>query len=186
MMPDTKLYIIRHGRAEGNKINSPLHSDGEIQAKRLSDFLLQRNITNVNQLISSPFLRAKQTAKVISEKLHLECSIEDRLREIDLDEINDNEHLEEKIKEQFEDFSLKLIGKESNQDVMDRLGTLKDDLLLRGGTFLLVTHSVAMTLLLRHFDSSRFGFEQWGKLTHPDVYLVTLTNNNINIEDIWN
>ncbi|ANC22635.1 MULTISPECIES: histidine phosphatase family protein [Bacillus] len=185
-MPDTKLYIIRHGRAEGNKINSSLLCpEGKIQAERLSDFLLQRNITNVNQLISSPFLRAKQTAKVISEKLHLECSIEDRLREIDLDEINDNEHLAEKIKEQFEDFSLKLIGNESNQDVMDRLGTLKDDLLQRGGTFLLVTHSVAMTLLLRHFDSSRFGVEEWGKITYPDVYLVTLTNNNINIEHIW-
>ncbi|MDA2359005.1 histidine phosphatase family protein [Bacillus cereus] len=185
-MPDTQLYIIRHGRAEGNKINSPLNSEGKIQAERLSDFLLQRNLTNINQLISSPYLRAKQTAEVISRKLQLEYSIKDTLREIDLDEINDDENLVEKIKKQFEDFNLKLIGRESNQDVMNRLGTLKDDLLQSGGTFLLVTHSVAMTLLLRHFDSNRFGFEQWKRLTNPDVYLVTLTDNNINIEAIWN
>ncbi|MEM5650987.1 hypothetical protein AAHB57_30225 [Bacillus cereus] len=47
-MPDTKLYIIRHGRAEGNKINSPLHSDGEIQAKRLSDFYYKETSQTLN------------------------------------------------------------------------------------------------------------------------------------------
>ncbi|MGM2730931.1 histidine phosphatase family protein [Bacillus cereus group sp. Bce005] len=185
-MPDTQLYIIRHGKAEGNKINSPLRPEGEIQAERLSDFLLQRNITNIKQLLSSPYLRATQTAEFIARKLNMEYSIKDTLREIDLDEINDDENLVEKIKKQFENFNLKLIGRESNQDVMNRLGTLKDDLLQSGGTFLLVTHSVTMTLLLRHFDSNRFGFEQWEKLTNPDVYLVTLTDNDINIEDIWN
>lgn len=185
-MPDTQLYIIRHGKAEGNEINSPLHPEGKIQAERLSDFLSQRNIPNIKQLISSPYLRATQTAEVISRELNMEYSIKDALREIDLDEINDDGNLVEKIKKQFEDFNLKLIGRESNQDVMNRLGTLKDDLLQSGGTFLLVTHSVAMTLLLRHFDSNKFGFEQWEKLTNPDVYLVTFTNNNIYIEDIWN
>src|SRR3954452_18688779 len=119
MPQTTKLYVIRHGQAKGNRPDDPLKPEGRDQAEQLADFLLQREEMNITQLISSPYLRAKQTAEILDTHLNISCSTDKRLREIDFGNATDGLDLKEQVRKQFEDFNCKLPGGESNQEVMD-------------------------------------------------------------------
>src|SRR3954468_7113654 len=118
MSQEIKLYVIRHGEARGNLPDDPLTTKGEKQAEKLTDFLLQREEMNVERLISSPYLRARQTAKVLAERLNINCSIDNKLRELDFGNAIDDVDLREQLKEHFQNFSLKFEAGESNQEVM--------------------------------------------------------------------
>ncbi|MCF6796742.1 histidine phosphatase family protein [Bacillus sp. ET1] len=186
MTQETKLYVIRHGEAKGNLPDDPLTQKGNEQAKKLIDFLLQREEIEFDRIISSPYLRAKQTADILNKRLNIGCSTDCRLKELNFGTESEDINLVDQLQRQFEDFQLKLSGGESNQEVMDRVGSLKNELLHEGnGTFILITHRVTMALLLRHFDEKRFGFNECMELTNPDVFVVTQVNGNTHIEDIW-
>ncbi|TYS22769.1 histidine phosphatase family protein [Bacillus subtilis] len=186
MIKETKLYVIRHGEARGNKPNDPLTPKGEEQVKKLIDFLLIREEMKVDQMISSPYLRATQTADILNNRLNIGYNIDTNLRELDFGVENGDIDFADQLEKQFKNFDLKLSGGESNQEVMNRVSILIDKLLLKGGTFILVTHRVTLALLLRYFDDERFGFNECISLTNPDAFVVTLTNHqNILIEDIW-
>jgi broad specificity phosphatase PhoE len=77
------FYFIRHGETElnrqercvGGKTDVPLNDTGIQQARKLKKQLLLLNITNV---VSSPMLRARQTAEIAINQPHL---IQQDLRE---------------------------------------------------------------------------------------------------------
>ena len=72
-----KIYLIRHGESEGNAKNIrqgadvPLTEQGIKQAEFLATRLMDLPI---DLIISSPYLRTKQTAEVISNKLKKEIN----------------------------------------------------------------------------------------------------------------
>ena len=79
------VYFIRHGESEGNKEKRhqgesvPLSETGINQAKIVASRF--KNL-NISVIYSSPYLRAKQTAEIISNELGIPVKYWDQLREL--------------------------------------------------------------------------------------------------------
>ncbi len=73
-----KLFLIRHGQSIGNLFldedlpDSPLTSTGLLQADRVASFLSRKSVTRI---VSSPLIRAMQTAKPLSDLLSIPVEI---------------------------------------------------------------------------------------------------------------
>jgi len=72
------IYLVRHGEKEQNPKNPSLTSNGKIQAQKTANFFSN---SKIDKIISSPLLRAKQTAQIISESLNLKIKIDNKLLE---------------------------------------------------------------------------------------------------------
>jgi len=187
-MSQTKtIFVIRHGLATGNEPDDPLEPEGEEHARQLADFLSQRTDMKIDRLISSPYLRAKQTAAVLAKRFNLECCTDKRLRELELGETSlKGEALWEELRKHFEDVELKFPQGESNQQVLNRVMELTEELLQSDQqTIMIVTHRLTMSLLLNYYDSKAFGFEQSRDLTNPDAYTLTIENQKGKVNRIW-
>ncbi|BBD73857.1 phosphoglycerate mutase [Sulfodiicoccus acidiphilus] len=81
------IYFVRHGESEANikgiypTDSTPLTSRGVDQARTVGKVL--RSI-KVDSVISSPALRATQTAEQIAQELGLKVEVDDRFREVGL------------------------------------------------------------------------------------------------------
>ena len=80
-----KLYVARHGQTEWNVNNRvcgvtdvELTAEGMEQAKTLSTKIIDKQI---DIIVSSPLLRAKQTARIISDRMGRDFVIDNRLSE---------------------------------------------------------------------------------------------------------
>lgn len=62
------FYLIRHGDKQHKRGNPPLTDLGHTQARQTAEYLADKNITYI---ASSPLLRTQQTAKYLSQKLHI-------------------------------------------------------------------------------------------------------------------
>ncbi|WP_010098247.1 hypothetical protein [Ornithinibacillus scapharcae] len=49
---------------------------------------------------------------------------------------------------------------------------------------LFVTHGNLLALLIKYYQPN-FGFEEWGKLSNPDVYLLEMNQMTVAINRIW-
>lgn len=82
-----KVFLIRHGQSlanaegvhQGQKVDSPLSSEGKEQAHKLAKRLADEK---VEIIYSSDLLRAKTTAEIISNN-HIPIILDKRLREFD-------------------------------------------------------------------------------------------------------
>ena len=78
------VYLVRHGESEGNKQEIyqtqevPLSSRGKRQAELIAKRLKDKNI---DIIYTSPYLRARQTAEIIAQRLNLKVKCWDSLRE---------------------------------------------------------------------------------------------------------
>ncbi|MBO4911366.1 MAG: histidine phosphatase family protein [Butyrivibrio sp.] len=82
-----KIYLVRHGETEWNKKgllqgreDIPLNDHGREQAKVLAEFFKDKPI---DLIISSPLVRAHETAKIISNTAGAEIVTDDKLIEKD-------------------------------------------------------------------------------------------------------
>lgn len=76
------IYLVRHGQTKWNKgrvfrghKDIPLDEKGIEQAGQVSEYLKNCEVKNI---FSSPLLRAKKTAEIISNKLGVEINIDDK------------------------------------------------------------------------------------------------------------
>ena len=81
-----RLLLIRHGESEGNRDRVftrspevPLTDVGRAQARHAAEWLAARY--RPTGIVSSPFVRARQTAGVLAEHLRLPVTVEEDLRE---------------------------------------------------------------------------------------------------------
>jgi len=81
-----RLVLIRHGESEGNRERRftrtpdvPLTDTGRTQARVAADWIATRY--RPLHLVSSPFLRARQTATILADRLAVPVHVEDDLRE---------------------------------------------------------------------------------------------------------
>ncbi len=87
------IALVRHAKSLSNELKVlsdeydkyPLTEEGVKQAERVSEELAK---LNPEIIFSSPVLRARQTAEIISNKLGLKLVIDERLRERGLGELN--------------------------------------------------------------------------------------------------
>lgn len=84
-----QLVILRHGRTAYNatgrlqgRTDNPLDEVGEEQARRVARHLLP-TLDRDALIVSSPLVRARQTARAIAQDLDLDVVIDDRWIEID-------------------------------------------------------------------------------------------------------
>ncbi|SHO42647.1 Phosphoglycerate mutase [Nitrosotalea sinensis] len=83
------ILFLRHGQAKNNverilagrSKGFPLTDVGVQQAENIGNFLRPLNISKI---YSSPIERAEQTAKIVANKVGLDCTIDQRLTEIDM------------------------------------------------------------------------------------------------------
>ncbi len=90
-----KIFLVRHGDSENNErriMNSlpekekfHLAESGREQIKRLADKLKGEKI---DAIFSSPLLRTKETSEIIAKKLGIEVIFDEKIRELDLGEMN--------------------------------------------------------------------------------------------------
>jgi len=176
-----KIYIVRHCEATGQPPESPLTEKGLVQASDLAKFFANKKI---DRIISSPFLRAIQTIKLVSEKFNIKIELDERLSERVLSSANLLDWLD-KLKATFNDMDLKYEGGESSQEAMNRIVEVVEEVLRSEAEHtLIVTHGNIMSLLLKSYHDN-FDFEDWKNLSNPDIYLFNYINNELHIECVW-
>jgi len=81
-----RLVLIRHGESEGNRDRIfthtpevPLTDAGHAQVRAAAEWVAARY--RPVAVVSSPFLRARQTAAILAERLALAVRVEEELRE---------------------------------------------------------------------------------------------------------
>ncbi|MPY65790.1 histidine phosphatase family protein [Deinococcus sp. SDU3-2] len=157
------LLLVRHAKASGQVPDAPLTPDGETAAARLAEALADAGITRI---VSSPWRRAVDTARPLSERLGLEVETDTRLTERVLSGADLPDwmiHLEAS----FADPDLALPGGESGTQARTRILAALEEARDPGGVTAVFTHGnlLALALGLDHAG--------WAGLRNPDVWRLT-------------
>jgi 2,3-bisphosphoglycerate-dependent phosphoglycerate mutase len=175
------LYIVRHCQAEGQAPDAKLTDLGRQQAVKLADFLIDKEI---DYIVSSPYERAYRTIAPLAERLGVEVVLDDRLTERVLSGKN-NVDWRDMLRKTYEDLDLCYEGGESSSTAMSRAVSVVKEVVSGGyRNAVVVSHGNLISLLLKHFDS-RIGFEEWEALSNPDVYQLSLAENQTSLHRIW-
>lgn len=167
------MFIQRHGESEANankifsckKYDPELTETGIEQIRNLIPFYNDKNITKI---ISSPSLRAKQTAAIISEALGLDYEIDEDLIEVDLGDLEGKTYQVSHRLKIFHgiienwvigDKQLKFVGGETYQSVRSRIDRLLDKYQEREDV-LLVAHNTLFAIMI----SDKVEFEHTSEL----------------------
>lgn len=179
----TKIIFVRHGESEINSMDRcsnlldkySLTKDGEKQVKELAKNLNEQ----VDLIISSPILRARQTAELLQKKLQVDLEFSDLLMEEDVGEWND---VERAVLQEDADFrhyrTLRGEDKfnfkrgrtgESDREIAERMRKLLQEVLQKhqGQTVIFVSHGCMNANLLKILRN--IGPEQYYKeknITH--------------------
>ena len=141
------ILLIRHGQTASNRdgllvgrIDPPLTELGESQAQRLG---VRLQGSNPAFILSSPLLRARQTADAIAASTGLTVEIEDRLVEMNYGEWDGTPIADVPIevwRQWRSDPEFKPPGGESLHDVSKRVGSLMGELLISDDLAIVVSH----------------------------------------------
>src|SRR5690625_5829084 len=147
-----RIYIIRHCEAESQSPEAKLTEEGLIQANILADLL---TYSPIGMLISSPFLRAKQTIRPFAGNRNLKIEEDHRLSERLLSSKPLPDWLD-KLETTFNDMDVKYEGGESSNEAMSRIVNVVEDISASHiKNTIIVTHGNLMSLLLNYYDSDR-------------------------------
>lgn len=141
------LYVTRHGETEWNRLNKvmgrqdePLNDNGIAQAHKVGKLLEE---VDFDMIISSPLIRARQTAAIINEKRNIELAYDERIIERDFGEF-DGFRKEEFPYFDFWDYGLNkhYTDAENIRDFFDRVYGFLEEVKLKHKkkNILLVTH----------------------------------------------
>jgi 2,3-bisphosphoglycerate-dependent phosphoglycerate mutase len=185
-----QIYLVRHCKAEGQLPEAKLTKEGIEQAKNLAKFFEEikigkENLARPSLIVSSPFLRARQTIEPLAQKLELKIEIDERLAErvLSTEMYSD---WEERLKNTFWDLDLVFEGGESSKEAMNRgIQAINDILTSELEASIVVSHGNLLSLILKYYDDN-VGFEDWKALTNPDVYLLSVNKDNTcNVKRVW-
>ncbi len=163
----TKLIFVRHGESETNvgHFNSILHDKwglttlGRTQAEAVAEDLKD---IQVDALLVSPVLRAKETAKIIENKIGIKSEEDALISEYDFGEwceISREERLKLEEYKRYkavttleEKYQFKLGGAESRKDVVTRVKTFLDKIMKKyeGKTIVVVSHGGILAAIMKN------------------------------------
>ena len=135
----------------------PLTEKGIEQAKESTDRLLQKitagELPPVTDIISSPLIRARQTAAIIAEKINLKVTEDSRLTEQDYGSFEGKSRFDPEYRKARTQFAVRYPGGESALDTAARVYPLLDELKKRndGGHYLLATHGGTYRIIITYF-----------------------------------
>jgi 2,3-bisphosphoglycerate-dependent phosphoglycerate mutase len=176
-----EIYLVRHCKAEGQAADAPLTEDGSRQSFLLAHFLKHRNI---EYIVSSPYVRAIQTIKPLSEIINKGIHTDDRLKERVLSTAP-LENWMEMLQRTFDDDELRIEGGETSREAAGRgLELIQELTKSEEKSIVAVTHGALMSLIIKHFDRA-FGFNDWKALSNPDVFQLTIQGQQVSVRRIW-
>lgn len=148
------IYVVRHGETEWNALNKvlgrtdmPLNSNGINQAKELAGMLKD---LKPDVFLSSPLIRARQTADIISAEINAEYSVDDRLIEQDFGTFEGIDRFAREYQDAKREYFVRYPGGESFFDMAARIYPLIKE--LEGKNALLVTHGGVCRVIRSFFE----------------------------------
>lgn len=162
----SKVYLIRHCKAEGQEPEAALTEDGAKQTEAVVQFF---NGIDVTRIISSPFKRAVDSIQPLAADKKLDIHIHQHLSERVLSTENLPDWLE-KLEQSFSETELVFEGGESAKEAEQRIAEVVEAESKKEGVTLIVTHGGIMSHFLSKYDAG-FGFGGWQRLSNPDVYV---------------
>lgn len=183
MAREHRLILVRHCQASGQEPDADLTDNGLRQAEALRDFLMEQPI---DAIVTSEFLRARQSVEPLAAALELTPQIDRRLNERMLAAAS-IENWRDVLRDSFDDPDLRGPGGESAGEALTRARAALSELL--EGSYQMpvaVTHGNLMSLVLHSLDDS-FGYAGWESLSNPDVYLLeNIGPGRSTFRRIWN
>lgn len=179
----TTIYFVRHAHSPwvpNREAERPLSERGRRDAERVAALLGEEDIDAV---VSSPFVRARQTVRPIADQRGLPIAEEAGFRERRLtggpvETIG--ETFESAIERVWSDWTFSFPDGESNDEAQTRgLAAVERTVNRHADESVVVgTHGNILTLVLSAYDE-RFDVDFWrDELTTPDVYEVEFADEN--------
>ncbi|HEY6599906.1 MAG TPA: histidine phosphatase family protein [Pseudomonadales bacterium] len=173
----TTLYLVRHAQsipdfslAESDWV---LSAEGEAQATRLPR---QLHDIAATRLISSPYRRAIDTLRPLSQALALPIRTEPDLRERKLRE-GYIENWSDVVRGLWADLDTRMPNCESGTECRLRMTACLTALAreLDGETLMVASHGNAIALFFNGLDAG-FGHDAWKRMRNPDVFRLQYRN----------
>ena len=152
-----KLYFTRHGQTVWNVENKicgatdiELTDLGHEQAKQLGQYIKNSDL-HIDEILASPLMRAKDTAKHISEVTGIPMRIEQRLIEQNFGKYEGTARDGAVFKQDKSNFINHFDGGESMLELAQRIYNLLDDIKKDDKVYLLVAHNGISRVIKSYF-----------------------------------
>ena len=150
-----RIYFVRHAKPDfsvHDDLTRPLAEEGIINSKKLCEFLKGKNI---NRIYSSPYKRAIDTIKELSQILNMEIEIVNDFRERKISDVW-REDFNSFSKNQWSNFEYKLNCGESLKEVQDRNIKALHKILNENSNKNIVigTHGTALSTIINYYDDT--------------------------------
>ena len=182
-----KIIFIRHGKAAmaGQDHERELDEDGIIQVGSLKKKLIDLGLKNI-KVYSSPFKRAIQTIEpFLAETSNNKTIITSDLEEIHMPK-DDKLSKHQIIGKMWEDESFKVGNGISHSDHFNKIKPFLNEVFekfkSKNEDVIVITHGVLIGIILKFFFKINFGFNDWKKMTMPDIYMLNYDTDNNFIE----
>ena len=186
-MVKKKIYLIRHGKAsmEGSDRERNLDEDGKIQAISLCKKIKKEFHDKKIKIFSSPFARAVQTVENLSQDMNVQIEQIVSLEEIKMGK--DSQLTKHQIIEKmWEDKNFKtedgVSQSEHVNNIKVELDKIFNDFYNNEYDLILVSHGNSIGIILKYFFNIQFVFEDWKKISMPDMYFLEFDKENKVIE----
>lgn len=182
-MVKKKIYLIRHGKAsmEGSDRERNLDEDGKIQAISLCKKIKKEFHDKKIKIFSSPFARAVQTVENLSQDMNVQIEQIVSLEEIKMGK--DPQLSKHQIIEKM--WANDNFKTENGISQSEHVSTIKGELDMIFNDFynnkydlILVSHGNSIGIILKYFFDIQFNFEDWKKISMPDMYYLEFNNEN--------
>ena len=168
-MRTSTILCIRHCQSTGQAPDAPLTEKGHADARRLIPAL---QAWQPDHLVSSSYLRARQTIEPFARAVNRPVVLEDRLVEHKFCE-PDFQNWRELLARSFDDLDLRCPGGETSREARARALAALAEISGRSERAALATHGKLLSMLIG-FCRPSWGFADWEKLRNPDAFLFTL------------
>lgn len=179
-----KVYFVRHAKPDFSvkeDLTRPLTEEGVNASKKVKMFLKDKNISKI---YSSPYKRAIDTVKDLSDFLHLDIEVIDDFRER---KVCDNwiEDFNKFCEKQWSDFNYSLDNGESLKEVQDRnikelhkiLNKYDEENIVIG------THGTALSTIINYYDNN-FNYSSFNKIKDIMPLIILCEFDGIKLKSI--
>lgn len=175
------IYLVRHCKAAGQEPEAPLTSQGRDDSLQLIDFFIDKS---VEVIYSSPYIRAIDSIKPFAMAVGLDVNVDFRLTERVLSTVELDDWME-KLELTYDDLKLRFEGGESSNEAIRRgIECIEEILEQPVKNSIVVSHGALMSLMIKHY-SKDFGFNEWKRMTNPDIFHLKVIGKEVVINRIW-
>ena len=163
------VLCIRHCQSIGQAPDASLTDQGHADAQRLIPAL---QAWKPDHLVSSSYVRARQTIEPFARAVNRPVVLDDRLVEHRFCEPGFQDW-RELLAKSFDDIDLRCPGGETSREARARALAALADIATRSERAALATHGKLLSMLIGLCRPS-WGFADWQRLRNPDTFLFTL------------